>query len=292
MFSNKGFSILEILITAAISLMVFLGFASMSAQMNRELKHSNQRADAFEFRNAVSGLLSDLPTCSCQLSQYLTLIDMTIPNPIANLTELKSSCTASATVFAAPNQVVIGSNNRLMIDTIELKNIESLGAPDKFRGRLSFSYKSENLLRVIPGFEIEIRFTTDPATALSEKKVKTCDFVGGSVGGSGGGGAISGSCPEEQFVNGISDNKVLCSGVAIAGNVSNVPLIPTKEPGPGCSATGCVTADFGPCSGIGCITNGSYCSGMGCTACGEDSNCASVGCCSGPTCPRCKRIMP
>ncbi|MGZ6472950.1 MAG: type IV pilus modification PilV family protein [Bdellovibrio sp.] len=292
MLNKKGFSILELLVTAAISTMIFLGFASMSNQMNKELKHSNQRADAFEFRNAVSGLLSNLPTCSCQLNQHLSLIDGTVSVAGAELSRLDSSCTSTATLFAAPDKPVIGSNNGLLIDRIQLKNIESLGAPDKYRGRLSFSYKKDNLLRAIPGFDIEIHFSTDPATPLSEKKVKTCDFVGLFSGGAGG--TISGSCPDGQFVNGISEGKVLCSGVAIAGNVSNAPAVPTKIIGPGCSGPGCITADFGPCSGIGCVTNGYACSSLGCTACGEAASClgGAIGCCAGPNCPRCFKVKP
>ncbi|MGZ3749077.1 MAG: type IV pilus modification PilV family protein [Pseudobdellovibrionaceae bacterium] len=283
MLNNKGFTILEILVAAAISLMIFLGFASLSNQMNKELKHSKQRADALEFRSEVVGLLSNLPICTCQMNQNLSPLDMTSSNVSGDLAELKSSCNATtSTLFAAPNQVIIGSNNRLMIDQMRLINIESLGAPDKFRGRLSFSYKKDNLLRLIPGFDIEIHFTTDPATPQSAKKVKSCDFVGGVNGNSGG--TIAGTCPAGQFVNGISGGTVLCS--AVAGNVSSPPQMPAV--GQGCTGAACITADFGPCKGDSCLTNGYKCSGNSCTACGKNSTCDSPACCAGPQCPRCQ----
>jgi hypothetical protein len=183
--TNKGFSILEVLVAAAISLMVFLGFASMSSQMNKEIKHSGQRADALEFRSSVGGLLSDLSVCSCQLNQSLASIDTTVLTPTAGLATLKTSCDPAATTFAAPNQTVLGSSSRLTINQMQLIDIENLGVADRYRGRLSFDYKSDNLIRAIAGFDLEVRFTTDPASPPTAKKLVSCDFVGAAVGGVG-----------------------------------------------------------------------------------------------------------
>jgi hypothetical protein len=287
MINNKGFSILEVLVAAAISLMMFLGFASLSGQMSKEMKHSDQRADALEFRTAVTGLLADLQTCSCQLNLNLSDIDLTGPSPNASLSALKTSCKPTASLFAAPNQAITGSNSRLTIDQIRLIKIESLGVLNKYRGRLSFGYKSDNLLRAIPGFDVEVRFSTDPGSPASAKRVLSCDFVGGAS------GTVSGICPPGQFVTGISGGDVLCSGVAVAGSVSNkLPGFTALTPGKGCSGMGCVTADFGPCSGMDCLTNGAFCSGLDCTACGPGATCSKVGCCAGPACPKCKKFGP
>lgn len=287
MFNNKGISILEVLIAATVSVMVVLGLITILNQMNKEFRYANQRADALEFRNSVTGLLSNLETCSCQLNQNLELINMTDVTPQAALALIKNSCAADASTFVEADTPIPGLSSNLKISKIEIKDIEPLTTAENYRGRINFSFSSDGLVRPLRDFSLELRFTTDPATAASSKKFKECKVVGSSTSSP----SLAGLCPDGQFMIGFSEGAVQCSAVSIDGGVSNASEdLDVTKPGPGCEGISCITADYGPCFGIDCVTNGKKCSGTGCTACAEGASCGGIDCCAGPGCKRCKIV--
>lgn len=277
-----GFTILEVLISLAIISFITIAFFTMMDFVRKDIKTANRKVDALELRTTAARSLGDLPTCACQLNAYGGTFDSTTTDPEFPIDRVKATCDPTAATLLATNEVIPGSTGNLEIGSIKMIGIQPMGVTDRFRGRFHVEFKSDNYSHPMKGFEIEVRFRTDPASPADAKKLVQCDFVGtaGSGGAAaGGGGGVTGVCPRGQYVSAIQNGAVSCSGVSVGGMTSNTRSgYSLATPGPGCDGTDCVTGDFGPCQGTSCVTNGNFCDGTDCVACGPAPSCAGTGC--------------
>lgn len=278
---QAGFTIIEVLISVSILGIVGMGFMSMMEYMRKEIQSANRKVDLIELRRVTSNYMADLTNCGCQLNLNGGTIDTTVSSPATpetTISQIQTGCAVGSTPVMISNHLVPGSSANLAVDTIKLQSIQSMGAANRYRGKFRVEFKNDSTAYPMKGFELEVRFRTDPLTPDNAKKVATCDFVGssdGGGGGAGGGTGITGTCPEGQYVKAIQNGIVKCSAVAVGGGVSNSGggAWSAGAPGPGCDGDYCITGDFGPCVGDYCVTNGSYCNGYYCAACGVAPAC-------------------
>lgn len=308
---GAGFSLVEVLIAIGVMAIFAMGFASYISYMSKELRYTSQKMESMETRSSLGRLLSDLPTCSCQLSLHASPFDTTATNPTLAVAQIQTGCDPSSPVFIRAGEMIANSGTQLAISALQIQEIESMGVSDRYRGRLVAAFDPNSLVRGMRPIDLEIHFSTDPASPATAKTITTCDFVAGGGGpplASGSptpsptpGPSMTSTCPAGEYVVGISAGTLQCAPVVASGGSSgsssgpgpiatpvSTPSGPSlSSPGPGCTGHYCITYDFGRCSGIGCRTNGATCTGDGCTACAVGAICNAPGCCAGPACPGC-----
>lgn len=211
---DAGFSLIEAIVTLAILSVVSLAFAGLFSQFNREMRFTNQKNDANDIRTKTATILSYLPVCDCQLSANTSPFNANLPSATATISKVMTSCESTAELLIEENKPVPTSRTMLTVDQIQISNIESLGSPDLYRGVLKVTYKTDNLVRALRGFELELRFETDPSSPLNQKRLTKCLAVGGvtaSPTASPSPSGITGSCPTGEYLSGVSNGVIQCT---------------------------------------------------------------------------------
>jgi prepilin-type N-terminal cleavage/methylation domain-containing protein len=270
---DKGFSMIELMVTLGILSIMGFAFTSIVINSNKEMKALEQKADALTLRANIEGTLSNLPVCTCNLVNNASVINVdALGTTFSDVGEIKSSCAVGASTVVAGNAVAAGT--QLEVDNIKIENIESLGVAENYKAKMNIRFKlNSNNIRAIKPITLNVHFKTDSTTPTTAKKITECSFVAGSSGVA----QISGSCPEGQYLRGFENGEMICSAVEVvvpAGggavasndNSSTGKTYSLTNPGPGCRGDMCRTKDYGPCRGDMCRTNGASCTGDMCVA--------------------------
>ncbi|MCM2282467.1 MAG: prepilin-type N-terminal cleavage/methylation domain-containing protein [Bdellovibrionaceae bacterium] len=285
---QSGFSLIEVVVVMGIMTVLTLGFASYMSFVNTELRAAHQKMEFMELRTTLGRTLSDLSTCSCQLNLHASTFNGAAAMTSASVSKLNSSCDPAASVIIEDGQPVANSNTRLTVQAIAITDIRPLGVSNKYEGKFTVSLQNDGLVRGLRDIRIDVQFMTDPASPPGAKKIQSCVFVNGGMSGGSTLATLSGSCPVGQFLTGFSSGVVQCSAVLVGGKISDSdPAYTLTSPGDGCIGTSCRTADYGPCSGPSCTTNGLFCEGPNCAACAMGASCSGTTCCAGPSCDAC-----
>lgn len=279
---SNGFSILEVLIATGLISIIMFALTGFVSQQHKEIRLISQRFDRDSFSRYVATKLGEnnLTLCNCHfLGQTFDSSDLSASTSIASI---KNICGASTDLVTSGTQVGMSDNNLVVSNNgISIGNFSEIST-NFYRSSLKIAVEDPigNSVALKPS-EVAIEFnTTGPNGGV--KTITSCSNV---IGG-GTNITITGQCALGEYVIGIQNNSVVCAPVG-ALNPALTGSYGLSNRGPGCTGTGCVAADYGPCIGAGCITNGIYCSGTGCKACAAGASCNGTGCCSGTSCTGC-----
>lgn len=176
----RGFSLIEVLVAAAIMGIVALGMATMFANMITQSRALNEKLAELETQRWATEALGNAKTCkdALTLPSAITFDSASIPTSIP--LPAASISTAGGAV-ATVGQVASPTSPTLFVAAIDLANIQNAGAPDSWTGEVQIRFDDTKLVRSLRPASVRIGFETDPASPPNAKKIEACGLTGSGV---------------------------------------------------------------------------------------------------------------
>lgn len=211
--NNKGFTLVEILISVGIMAIVSLAISQLFISQMKQNKQINQKLEATDLNNL---LLQVFQTQSlCDLNFKNKKIDISNPNsiPDINIAQISSGL---GQYIAKQNTPLSSSQNELFVDKINLTNLKQAGG-QYYQGTLKIDLKvGSGYMSPKPIFINQLFDTT--SSGLAEVNIDSCvtpgkvvtvvinNNNGGGNGGGGGGGGGNGGGPSAPSAQLTSNN--------------------------------------------------------------------------------------
>jgi len=163
---NRGFSLIEATVAAAILMTVSLAIAAVIVNLNREVRSLDEKLVSRETETLVQRVTSNLPFCNCLFTGHQ--FDRTSNNWLSFPTSIPSSFAAACA--PGPDSILsvgapIGSSH-LSPQSLSMVNITELTAGSGvYVGELSVDFDSTRLVRSVRPLRVPLTFsvsTTDP----------------------------------------------------------------------------------------------------------------------------------
>lgn len=297
MRSQRGFGILEILVSVSILGILISAMVSYQDFQLKAQRRLLQKYEAMELKQNLASTMASVSwgdICTCQLNPAnasnpdpsigpLLRFDATATpdSQTLNIRKIFGSCgTVSPTILISEGAAVPGTQTGLKIRDIKFTKLEPIGSAGNpvWKGVWQVNLDTGSDPSLHP---IEITQLFNIAAASPTSTVNEC-YTAGALGG--GVPQLAMRCPANQVMTGLTSQGAICTPLTASSIDTNFS---SGAPGPGCIGNGCRTYDYGPCNGSGCFTNGSSCQGGGCTACQPAATCTGLGCCAGVACNGC-----
>lgn len=173
---------MEILIGAAIIMILALSFASITTTMMKEMKGLTQKADATEIRNSMILAFANSNVCSWQLQgKQIRTSGVTSTNPSpTNLTlpALYTGLNSSSFVIAEAGVSISVSQSSLKVSTINLNEIFSTGNPNEYIGTIHVAFDESSLVRPLKPVTTQVVFSVNPSDPPNARRIVGCTSSG------------------------------------------------------------------------------------------------------------------
>lgn len=266
--NQRGQSLIQILISAALISMLALAFASMLSGQYRQTAALAEKLGALDLQKLLTGVLSDGSVCTYQLTTPTakTFDASKIGTSNPPIIDLGQSIPVSANAGAPPavqvNSPASAISNTLYPTSITLQNISGTTAGNQFTGHIQVAFDNSKLLHPIHPVDVQVTLATTGTG--STKTIASCL----SSYGSSSSGGLS---PDAMCASlGGTWNSSASPQCALPTNYCNGQPIPTTQWGPPSSSScqvqcNCPNYQSVPgtwtCTAAGwsCITNGWAC---------------------------------
>lgn len=208
---QAGFSLVEVLISAAAVLVVIFALISLLVSQQKEVKALFQKSDILELKNQMIQTLADPDVCSWQLKDKVLNVSSTTtttksPTTIT-LPQLYFGSSTASPVLAEAGQRLPASTNNVNVANIILKDIVSTGRPNQFMGTLEVSFDESSLVRSLRPISIQQVLNVEPTDPASAKRISSCGRGVAEAGGTGDGEAFPGIWTLEGEMLGTSPDQ-------------------------------------------------------------------------------------
>lgn len=185
--NSSGFSLIEALVAIAVGLMVSYGLVTMQLNQQKETKSITEKMLILDFEKLLLQTLSDGSVCTFMLTNTSydpanpktfdeTLIGSATP-PVIQLPGNQIVGSTAATVAAGPFLAKNGqrpfADRNLVVNTIALKNIQTLG-PTSYRAEFEIDFDQTLLVRSSKPIRLSTVLRTDNS---SPRRVTSCGVV-------------------------------------------------------------------------------------------------------------------
>jgi hypothetical protein len=186
--NSKGSGLIQVLATLAISLIIMVGLFSVIDSIRSETRSLEEKLAVLSLESTLIRTLHDLNTCSNILRTPTpwvfnsSLVGGSSP-PVLNLSSIPSTSNPGAPALISVGTSASPTVRNLIISSIQLQGIS--GSGDNYTGQFVVSFDNSRLVRSIKHLSVQIRFSTDPTTPATAKRVVGCQSSTGemSIGG-------------------------------------------------------------------------------------------------------------
>lgn len=166
--SNKGFSLVEVLIAGAIGVAVIATVATMFKNQQNTLKAMYQRSELIEFKNILTQSLAPTDVCSWQLKdKAVNVAGVTVKNPSTtemDIPVLYRGTDVNSAILAKVGERIPNSTTGIKVSKIVFKGITSTGNPNEYTGYYEFQMDRSTLAQPIKPVRHYQTFRIDTAT--------------------------------------------------------------------------------------------------------------------------------
>jgi type II secretory pathway pseudopilin PulG len=233
--NERGYSLIEIMVSAGLMMIIALGAASLISSQNREMQSVTERLKLSELKTSVSQVLSNSTFCSCffrgrtfdtTTNQWSPAIS-SIPEAYTAVPAFPGACTASGVqVVPTVGQLIPGSSV-LRVATLQVVNpVEVAFGTGNYTAKINVTVNGS--IRSMRGVESAFVFNIDPAGGVATAR----PFISCS-GGAGGTGTLincawtaygcTPSCPANKIAVGLRSNPPFNEDCGGGGNDYDEP---------------------------------------------------------------------
>lgn len=181
---RNGFSLVEVLIVAAVGSIIALGMMSLLSSFSKEFKAFDEKSSIQNLQIQLQGFLSNPEFCKCFVSNNGTntlnysatpKTWSAFPQVMYSSYNATSSCNNSTTELIHLNNK-IGNSSLVPISMEIIDTVESSVGSGKFAARFNIEFKSEELVRARKGVSIPINFSVDMSASIpnNARPIKSC----------------------------------------------------------------------------------------------------------------------
>lgn len=190
-YTNKGFTLIEILIASAILLTISMAIGGLIQSNLKSTTYIEKKLNAMDLKTQLVILMSKNEVCTCQLNPSQLAepeghpLDnrpgLSFNSAVINGSEqldlkmIKFGCGLNAPPLAKIN-ATYGTN--LEIENISIKNLVPTSQPDEWRGDWTISFKSQNGVMSLKPITVAEVFKVDPASPMGTKTISSCVGLG------------------------------------------------------------------------------------------------------------------
>ena len=167
-FSQRGFSLVEILVGAALIGVVALVSASILTSQTSSIRYVAQKSEVLDIREQMLMALQSPDTCSCQLNPALTTDNSNDSNLIwnsavvdgsalMNVKSLKAGCALNSPVIVQEGQAITPD---LSVSRVDFAALRPTGTPGEWQGKWRVSFTTQKERVPIAPLEIDALVTT------------------------------------------------------------------------------------------------------------------------------------
>ncbi|MES2963825.1 MAG: prepilin-type N-terminal cleavage/methylation domain-containing protein [Bdellovibrionota bacterium] len=231
--SERGFSLIELLITSAIILIGLLAVLPLLESLSLSNRHLSRKLDQLDDKSSVMVAMTSPQVCSCHLNPALNdaadddsrmTFDKTDPAAAIEISKIRGGCAADSGDLFAPT---IATEGGLVPKSIKVRNFEYTGVGKEWTGTLALAYETPAGDVPYADTEISLRFNVDDSNPAATK-IACCSgaspfscnppipTVPATADSGGGGGSITTvyyslvgfSYPGENVVAGCTSPKI------------------------------------------------------------------------------------
>jgi hypothetical protein len=230
-----GYSLIEIMISAAIMMIIALGAASLISSQNREMQSVTERLKLGELKTSVSQVLANSTFCSCLFrgrtfntttNQWNTVIT-SIPEAYTTVPAFPGACTASGVQIVPAVGGLIPGSSVLRVGALQVTNVVEVAAgTGNYTAKINVTV--DGGIRSMRGVESAMVFNIDPAGGVATAR----PFLSCS-GGAGGVGTLincawtaygcTPACPANKIAIGLRSNPPFNEDCGGGGNDYDEP---------------------------------------------------------------------
>lgn len=179
LFNNsiKGMTLVEVLIATGIMSILMFAVSSMIIQISKEEQYFETRLEILGTEFSIFKVFSDASTCTKNLKN--SIFDSTsLATTSVSYNEIFASDSLTApAIVKTPASTAI---NGLLVNSIKLENIQSLGISDGWTGEVVVKFNNSLLLRPAPDYRLKTIFSTDSSSPDNAKVITNCSFTNSS----------------------------------------------------------------------------------------------------------------
>lgn len=147
---NSGLTILEVMIAAAIMLVMMLALLTMSDSQMKEAKAVYQKTELTELRNQLRQIFANRDVCTWQLVGSPTNTIDTTNDPaqsstVIPLSTLYQGLDSSSTVIANTGLPLPLSSSGLVVSNIQFTDIKASGLAGQYQGNIEIQFQPNSL---------------------------------------------------------------------------------------------------------------------------------------------------
>ncbi|NJL25357.1 MAG: prepilin-type N-terminal cleavage/methylation domain-containing protein [Calothrix sp. SM1_5_4] len=191
---NRGFTLIEALITMGIIASLALLMASMRDQFLREKRFLSEKITSLETQRFLNSLATDPATCSCQLDSNLNtaLADRlkvnttATPPPDIDLGVFRSGCdfTSTTNIVVEEGKKIGPPTQALNVTKVQITQIRSTGTADQYTAWLTVNMSNDQ------GHTFHtrtpLRFNVDSTTPPATRRISGCQGFTAAAPSAGG----------------------------------------------------------------------------------------------------------
>lgn len=215
---NKGFSLVEVLVSVGIGAVVMLAFSSMMANQNKETKALRETLASLDLQKTLISVLANGSVCSHLLNNptVLTFNSTQLPQTLTPSLPIYSSLpiTSSSVPLAKVGELASPLSESMVIKDISLKILN--GSGNTYNAKWVVSFDSSKSVRSHRSIEVSTVLTVDNTNPAAMTVV---DCMSEQVAN-----RYLQSCPANQVMSGYtSDGYIKCQSSALAYAVQKCP---------------------------------------------------------------------
>lgn len=175
--TQAGFSLIEVMIAAAIGAAVLIGVTTMFKNHQNTLKSMYQRSELIEFKNMLTQSLAPTDVCSWQLKdKNVDVAGVTPTTPsstVMDIPVLYRGQDASSAVLAKSGERLPNTTTGIKVEKILFKGITATGNLNEYSGYYEFHLDRDSLAGPIKPVRHYQTFRVDAAT----QKIDSCKSI-------------------------------------------------------------------------------------------------------------------
>ncbi|HRK08273.1 MAG TPA: hypothetical protein PLZ57_10925 [Pseudobdellovibrionaceae bacterium] len=172
--TTRGISLVELLIYVSMMGVIALTMAMMLDFQQKQVRFLSQKQDSVDLKQQIMRQFSNPDVCNWQMSG-LTFNSAT-PNSNIPIATLYSGTSNTSPVLAQSGEFLPGSNYKLRVASIALKDLVATGVAEEFQGFLEITFDASTMASPLQPLCISqnVRATSSPPVNPN-KTIVSCD---------------------------------------------------------------------------------------------------------------------
>lgn len=198
--NNKGESLVQVLVSLAISAIVIGVVMQITGEQTKSLKYFSQKSESIDLRNFVSQALNSSAVCDWQFAaKGVVLNPSSLGSQTISFDKLYSGINASS-----PAVVEVGGKlSGLAVSSIVFKDIVATGSPNLYSGDIEISFDQSTAARPIAAQKIRKTVSVDATRRIVACAGSTASGVTSAITvvGTWGKGIRAMTCPTDYLMS-------------------------------------------------------------------------------------------